>query len=155
MTMYEFNSQPPLVFAVEVTAIIMAALLLGVTIYRHPALVTRPGAVIGRLLQSRLSRGLLVAGRIGLTIFGIIALVLTAAPVFLSGLTPLDKYAEAGMGVMLLFFLWPILMAQSILGWRPWEQKLGDDNLAKWALLLVAWVVLGGIDRAALTITYG
>ena len=126
------------------------------------ALAVYVGRIVGKRLQQNGSSSLqfrsvsLYAFRLGrwaLAAAGAATLLATVAPGTLPFMSSVDQ--NLGLGGIAIFFLWPFIIAQIVFGVLPTTEKmLRKEPALAWVVLVGAYVVFIGVDRATVDLLY-
>jgi hypothetical protein len=130
-------------------AICLVTLLLIVVQRRFQAQHTTPAELLTRPSSFQIFKGL----RLILATAGIATLIVTVAP----GLMPFQSHIDQNLELsgIALFFMWPVIVAQVVLGVLPLGNKvLSREPVLAWTLLVIACIVFLNIDKAAIGLVY-
>lgn len=150
--MEAFWAQDRLTLSLELCGILLLVLsilaLIRAVTEKHKA-GTQLGATLGTAGSMRIFKIL----RWLLAAAGVITLVITAFP----GLTPFkgDINQNVGLGGLVFFLLWPLVILQLGLACISWERLLPKEPLVVWVLMLSAGIVFLAVDRMALQLAFG
>lgn len=101
-------------------------------------------------LKSPRALAIFKSSRILLSLLGIATLIVTCLPGFMPFSDRVDP--SLGMGGIVLFFLWPIILVQVIIGFLPIETKL-EPELA-WCVLIACFVIGLSICKTTVSLLY-
>jgi hypothetical protein len=110
-------------------------------------------AVVKGMLGGSLGIILFTIIRIAIGVIGVGVFIATIVP----GYMPFSGYENQnlGLGGMVFFLLWPIIMTQIAVAFVPYSRKwLSNNALFAWIILLLVGYVLLSIDIAAINISY-
>lgn len=151
MSMNEFWAQDRLLLTLELFAIVVVVLLafmVARSFNRQGGLAVR----LKSLLASRQSIALFKAVRFAMIALGAVTLWTT----FLPGLTPFGDRVDAnlGLGGMVLFFLWPLVITQIALNAIPFEKKIPNEPVLIWLAMAVAVYFWIAIDKTVIGLVF-
>lgn len=147
--MQDFWAQNPMALSLELSTVIFAAIIVVLIAKRSHASVAIPTQ---QFLTSKTALSLFIFLRYFIGGIGAISLIVT----FLPGLMPFKDRIDdnVGLGGIMLFFLWPIIIIQVIIAFQRLEKYLTKEPVLLWILLVVVGYIALQIDYTAVDLVY-
>lgn len=151
MTIDEFWQQDSATVTLYLSGIVFLLLIIGFTLYYFAKKYINQMDTKKTLSNNSSKFLLFIIARYLLVLLGGLILLLT----FLPGLFPFERSIDQnlGLGGILLFFIWPLLLLQMGIGLVPLEEKIKDQS-ARWAILGIVYLLAFSIDMAAIDLVY-
>lgn len=147
--MEQFWEQDRLILSVELfgsIAAIFTIVALVVSINRN----MQGTSHLKNMLKSTRATLVFKVARMLLSLIGIATLIATIFPSLMSLKDRVDP--NLGLGGIVLFFLWPLIVIQVIVGFLPIETKL--EPLIAWGLLIIGFFVCLSICKTTIGLLY-
>lgn len=146
--MEQFWQQDRLILSLELLGVFAAAftaVALGILINRN-----MQGTLHFKVPKDTLAILIFKVARMLLSLIGIATLVVTILP----GLMPFKDHIDPNLelGGIALFFLWPLILIQVIIGFLPIETKLAPP--LAWGLLIIGFFICLNICKATIGLVY-